>query len=125
MPCAFRQGGRHLVSRVLGEMAQNDRSARGFDTEGIARSFGSWRIGDPAVQYETRIQEMHTSKNSGKISSSNPCSEYMFLNDTSCNLNSLNLLKFADKEGNLSIESLEKAFPQNKISLINRKDNCS
>ena len=72
-------------------------------------SFGSWRIGDPAVQYETRIQEMHTSKNSGKISSSNPCSEYMFLNDTSCNLNSLNLAEFADEKGNFSAKDFAKA----------------
>lgn len=73
-------------------------------------AFGSWRIGDPGVQYESKIQEMNTVKNSGMIDSSNPCSEYMFLNDTSCNLVSLNLLKFADKEGNLNIQDLEKAF---------------
>ena len=73
-------------------------------------AFGSWRIGDPAVQYESKIQEMHTSKNSGPINSSNPCSEYMFLDDTSCNLASLNLLKFSDSKGNFDIERYKKAI---------------
>ncbi len=72
-------------------------------------AFGSWRIGDPAVQYESKIQEYHTCKNSGLINSSNPCSEYMFLDNTSCNLASLNLLKFADKKGNINIERYRKA----------------
>ncbi len=65
-------------------------------------SYGSWRIGDPAVQYESKIQEMHTAKNSGRINSSNPCSEYMFLDDTSCNLNSHNLSAYADEKGNFN-----------------------
>lgn len=72
-------------------------------------SFGSWRIGDPAVQYDSLIQEMHTSKNSGQINSSNPCSEYMFLDDTSCNLNSHNLLAYTDEKGNFDVESFERA----------------
>lgn len=62
-------------------------------------SFGSWRVGDPGVQYETPIQKMHTCKNSGRINSSNPCSEYMFLNDTSCNLASTNLVAFSNDRG--------------------------
>ncbi len=72
-------------------------------------AFGSWRVGDPAVQYETNIQEMHTSKNSGRINSSNPCSEYMFLDDTSCNLNSHNLLAYADEKGNFDIDAFKRA----------------
>ena len=72
-------------------------------------AFGSWRVGDPAVQYESLIQEMHTSKNSGRINSSNPCSEYMFLNDTSCNLASLNLMAFADERGNFNVEDFRRA----------------
>ncbi len=73
-------------------------------------AFGSWRIGDPAIQYKSVIDEMNTVKNSGMIRSSNPCSEYMFLNNTSCNLNSINLLKFADSKGNLDFEGLSRAF---------------
>ncbi|MEI6731339.1 MAG: adenosylcobalamin-dependent ribonucleoside-diphosphate reductase, partial [archaeon] len=72
-------------------------------------SYGSWRVGDPAVQYEDKIQEYHTAKNSGKINSSNPCSEYMFLDNTSCNLTSLNLLKFSDSRGRLDVESYGRA----------------
>ena len=71
-------------------------------------SFGSWRIGDPAVQYESKIQEMHTSKNSGRINSSNPCSEYMFLDKTSCNLGSHNLLAYSDSEGNFNVDDFRK-----------------
>jgi len=67
-------------------------------------SFGSWRIGDPAVQYEDEIQEMHTCKNSGKINSSNPCSEYMFLDDTSCNLASLRLTAFLKDNGGFDVD---------------------
>lgn len=63
-------------------------------------AFGSWRIGDPAVQYEGEIQRMHTARNSGRINSTNPCSEYVFLDDTACNLASLNLLAFSDEKGN-------------------------
>ena len=68
-------------------------------------SFGSWRIGDPGVQYETKIQEMHTAKNSGRQNSTNPCTEYNFLNDTSCNLGSHNLLQYADEKGNFNVEA--------------------
>ncbi len=74
-----------------------------------AISFGSWRIGDPAVQFETKIQEMHTCKNSGRINSSNPCSEYMFLDDTSCNLASTNLLAFSDSSGDFSVRNFRRA----------------
>jgi len=80
-------------------------------------SHGSWRIGDPAMQYESKIQEMHTCKNSGPINSSNPCSEYMFLDDTSCNLASLNLLKFSDKHGNFDIGTYKKAIKIATIAL--------
>lgn len=72
-------------------------------------AFGSWRIGDPAVQYDTKIQEMHPCKNSGKQQSTNPCSEYLFLNDTSCNLGSHNLLEYADEKGTLNIKKFQKA----------------
>ena len=50
--------------------------------------------GDPGIQYDTTINEWHTSANTDRIHASNPCSEYMFLNDTACNLASLNLMKF-------------------------------
>ena len=54
----------------------------------------AWQCGDPGVQYDTTINTWHTSKNTDRINASNPCSEYMFLDDTACNLSSLNLMRF-------------------------------
>ncbi len=54
----------------------------------------AWHCGDPGVQYDTTINKWHTCPNSGRINASNPCSEYMFLDDTACNLASINLMKF-------------------------------
>ena len=65
--------------------------------------------GDPGMQYDTTINRWHTSKNTAPINASNPCSEYMFLDDSACNLASLNLLRFADKNGRFDIEAFRKA----------------
>src|ERR1041385_8354040 len=65
--------------------------------------------GDPGMQYDTTVNRWHTSKNTAPINASNPCSEYMFLDDSACNLASLNLMKFADKDGRFEIESFRKA----------------
>ncbi len=54
----------------------------------------AWQCGDPGIQYDTTCNRWHTSKTTGRINASNPCSEYMFLDDTACNLSSLNLMKF-------------------------------
>ena len=54
---------------------------------------------DPGVQYDTTINKWHTCPNSGRINASNPCSEYMFLDDTACNLASINLMKFRKPDG--------------------------
>jgi ribonucleoside-diphosphate reductase alpha chain len=61
--------------------------------------------GDPGIQYDTTINDWHTSSNTAPIYASNPCSEYMFLNDTACNLASLNLMKFVDADGEFDVES--------------------
>ncbi|MEK7461430.1 MAG: adenosylcobalamin-dependent ribonucleoside-diphosphate reductase, partial [Patescibacteria group bacterium] len=58
----------------------------------------AWRCADPGVQYDTTINDWHTCPNSGRINGSNPCSEYMFLDDTACNLCSLNLMKYYNEE---------------------------
>ena len=60
--------------------------------------FAAWRCADPGVQYDTTINQWHTCPASGRINASNPCSEYMFLDDTACNLASLNVLTFYDRE---------------------------
>src|SRR5207302_7828383 len=58
-------------------------------------SDATWQCGDPGMQFDTTINRWHTSKNTARINASNPCSEYMFLDDSACNLASLNLMKFA------------------------------
>jgi ribonucleoside-diphosphate reductase alpha chain len=72
-------------------------------------SDSAYICGDPGMQYDTTVNRWHTSKNTAPINASNPCSEYMFLDDSACNLASLNLLKFADKDGRFEIESFRKA----------------
>src|SRR6266496_6512180 len=64
----------------------------------------TWECGDPGMQYDTTINRWHTSKNTARINASNPCSEYMFLDDSACNLASLNLLKFAPN-GTFDVEA--------------------
>ena len=61
--------------------------------------------GDPGIQYDTTINDWHTSANTDRIHASNPCSEYMFLNDTACNLASLNLMKFVDADGEFDVDA--------------------
>ncbi|MBM4089474.1 MAG: vitamin B12-dependent ribonucleotide reductase, partial [Planctomycetes bacterium] len=64
----------------------------------------AWHCGDPGVQYDSTINRWHTCPNSGRINASNPCSEYMFLDDTACNLASINLLKFREPDGRFNAE---------------------
>jgi ribonucleoside-diphosphate reductase alpha chain len=64
----------------------------------------AWSCGDPGVQYDTTINRWHTCPNSGRINASNPCSEYMFLDDTACNLASVNLMKFRRADGTFDAE---------------------
>jgi ribonucleoside-diphosphate reductase alpha chain len=69
----------------------------------------AWVCGDPGMQYDTTINKWHTCKASGRINASNPCSEFMFLDDTACNLASLNLLNFLDKDKNFDVEAFRHA----------------
>jgi ribonucleoside-diphosphate reductase alpha chain len=69
-------------------------------------AFSAWSCADPGIQYHTTINEWHTCPEDGEIKASNPCSEYMFLDDTACNLASMNLIKFYDnKSHSINIES--------------------
>ncbi|HWR16361.1 MAG TPA: vitamin B12-dependent ribonucleotide reductase [Terriglobales bacterium] len=68
----------------------------------------TWRCGDPGMQFDTTINRWHTSKNTARINASNPCSEYMFLDDSACNLASLNLMKFAPN-GTFDVEAFRYA----------------
>src|SRR4029079_18157742 len=69
----------------------------------------AWRCADPGVQYDTIINQWHTCPNSGRINASNPCSEYMHVDDSACNLASLNLMKFRRADGTFEVEKFEKA----------------
>jgi len=71
---------------------------------------GAWECGDPGIQFDTTINKWHTCKASGRINASNPCSEYMFLDDSSCNLASINLLKFLREDGSFEIEGFKHAI---------------
>jgi ribonucleoside-diphosphate reductase alpha chain len=64
----------------------------------------AWWCADPGVQYDTTINDWHTCPNTGRINASNPCSEYMFLDDTACNLSSINLTKFVSDDGVFDVE---------------------
>ena len=69
----------------------------------------AWQCGDPGMQFHTTINKWHTSKATAPINASNPCSEYMFLDDTACNLSSLNLLKFLKADGKFDVEAFRRA----------------
>ena len=69
----------------------------------------TWVCGDPGMQFDTTINEWHTCPNSDRINASNPCSEYMFLDDSACNLASLNLMKFVDASGEFDVEAFQAA----------------
>jgi ribonucleoside-diphosphate reductase alpha chain len=70
---------------------------------------GTWTCGDPGLQYDGAIQKWHTCKGSEPIHSTNPCSEYVFLNNTACNLASLNLMKFKSDDGKFDIDRFKAA----------------
>jgi ribonucleoside-diphosphate reductase alpha chain len=69
----------------------------------------AWQCGDPGMQFDTTINKWHTSKATAPINASNPCSEYMFLDDSACNLSSLNLMKFLTPDGKFDVESFKHA----------------
>ena len=69
----------------------------------------AWQCADPGVQYDTIINSWHTTPNSGRINASNPCSEYMHLDNSACNLASLNLMKFRREDGELDVDAFEHA----------------
>ncbi len=102
-----------------------ERAERGEDWEFTARADGStvstekaddvlrqiadaaWRCADPGVQYDTIINDWHTCPNSGRINASNPCSEYMHVDDSACNLASINLMKFRREDGTFDTDAFE------------------
>ena len=69
----------------------------------------AWECADPGVQYDTTINSWHTLPNTGRINASNPCSEYMSIDDSACNLASLNLMRFRREDGEFDVEAFEHA----------------
>jgi adenosylcobalamin-dependent ribonucleoside-diphosphate reductase len=93
-----------LLARTTGEPVGEPIPARELMRE-IAEA--AWRCADPGVQYDTTINQWHTDPNSGRINASNPCSEYMSVDNSACNLASLNLMKFRRPDGTLDVASFE------------------
>ncbi|HZM61936.1 MAG TPA: vitamin B12-dependent ribonucleotide reductase, partial [Vicinamibacterales bacterium] len=75
--------------------------------QGIAQ--GTWVCGDPGMQFDTTVNEWHTCPNTARINASNPCSEYMFLDDSACNLASINLMKFVKEDGEFDVAAFKAA----------------
>lgn len=83
-----------------------DETAPSYDAKELLNKMAecAWHCGDPGVQYDTTINRWHTCPNSGDINASNPCSEYMFLDNTACNLASINLMKFVSEDGSFDVD---------------------
>src|SRR3954463_4071338 len=93
----------NLIARTTGEPTETI-SARELMRE---ISEAAWRCADPGVQYDTTINQWHTSPNSGRINASNPCSEYMHVDNSACNLASINLMKFRRPDGTLDVDAFQ------------------
>ena len=88
-----------LTRRTDGAVAKRVRARDLWEQVGHA----AWACADPGMQFDTTINDWHTCPESGRINASNPCSEYMFLDDTACNLASLNLMAFLGKDGGFDV----------------------
>ena len=100
-----RKGKWFLIGRVDGKITKEIDATELWDK--IA--YAAWACADPGLQYDTTINEWHTCPKGGRINASNPCSEYMFIDDTACNLASLNLMQFRHDNGEFDIKTFEHA----------------
>jgi ribonucleoside-diphosphate reductase alpha chain len=121
-----------LVARRTGETIETVNAKTLFRKMAQA----AWECADPGIQYDDTINDWHTCPESGRITASNPCSEYVHLDNSSCNLASINLLKFLDDTGNFDVKRFEKIteliitamdisicfadFPTEKITAVTR-----
>ncbi|MCW2999809.1 MAG: ribonucleoside-diphosphate reductase, adenosylcobalamin-dependent, partial [Solirubrobacterales bacterium] len=94
----------HFKARKTGEAVGEPVPARQLMQE---MAEAGWRCADPGIQFDTIINQWHTSPNSGRINASNPCSEYMHVDDSACNLASLNLMKFRKADGSFDVAQFE------------------
>ncbi|MGH6737304.1 MAG: vitamin B12-dependent ribonucleotide reductase [Methyloceanibacter sp.] len=95
-----------LILRKNGAVAKTLKARALWDQIGYA----AWACADPGIQFHTTINDWHTCPAAGEIKASNPCSEYMFLDDTACNLASLNLMAFRNADGSFAVEAYEHAI---------------
>jgi ribonucleoside-diphosphate reductase alpha chain len=103
---AVETGGEwNLTARTDGSVVET------VDAKKLMRDIAeaAWQSADPGVQYDTTINKWHTLPNTSRINASNPCSEYMSIDDSACNLASLNLMKFRREDGELDVEAVEHA----------------
>src|SRR6476619_7265336 len=103
---AVETGGEwNLTARTDGSVVET------VDAKKLMRDIAeaAWQSADPGVQYDTTINKWHTLPNTSRINASNPCSEYMSIDDSACNLASLNLMKFRREDGELDVEAYEHA----------------
>ncbi|GAK32949.1 vitamin B12-dependent ribonucleotide reductase [alpha proteobacterium Q-1] len=94
-----------LIKRTDGSVAKTLNAAELWDQV----AYAAWSCADPGIQFHSTINDWHTCPASGDIRASNPCSEYMFLDDTACNLASLNLMQFRLEGGDFDVENFEHA----------------
>ena len=93
----------NLIGRIKGDVIKTVSATELWETIGYA----AWACADPGIQYHTTINDWHTCPAAGPINASNPCSEYMFLDDTACNLASINLLPYRKKDGSFDTSAFE------------------
>ena len=105
MEAAEKGGDWNLTARTDGHVVKTLPARELLRQAGEA----AWKCADPGIQYDTTINSWHTLPNTGRINASNPCSEYMSIDDSACNLASLNLLKFRREDGELDVEAFEHA----------------
>jgi ribonucleoside-diphosphate reductase alpha chain len=103
---AFLDDGDWQTKKVTDGSVMETYKARDL-MRGIAE--GTWVCGDPGMQFDTTVNEWHTCPNTDRINASNPCSEYMFLDDSACNLSSINLMKFVKEDGELDVAAFKAA----------------
>ena len=104
MQAVENDGEWRLIARTTGKPVGDPIPARELMRE-IAKA--AWRCADPGLQYDTTINRWHTCPESGRINASNPCSEYMHVDDSACNLASLNLMKFRRPDGTFDVPAFE------------------
>ncbi|HEY5640870.1 MAG TPA: vitamin B12-dependent ribonucleotide reductase, partial [Dehalococcoidia bacterium] len=104
---AVQDGGKWQTRYVHKEGVAEEMDARGLMRK-IAQA--AWECADPGMQYDTTINDWHTCPNTGPITASNPCSEYMHIDDSACNLASINLLKFLGEDGSFDAEAYRRVI---------------